>query len=709
MSFKLGLRSKLLLLSTLLFSIPWLGYKYVWEMEKYLRFGQEKTLVATARALATSLHERPNLFNNQASFLPSVEKGKDLYGYQITQAINLDGLAIDWPHFNDKSHYYGVDNQISAPVSQQALSLHFNAAVGKYGQYLYLFFNVIDDKTIYRAANSRAITKNDHLALSFIQPDGTFIKSIISNKAPGWIDAFVVSEDSPWPEPANYIQGHWLETPQGYNVELRIPLDRIGDNIAFAWHDVDQPYGDIKASVGSADPAAPNTLGTILVPSPEIERIVKGLSYSNSAIWVVDKHHRVLASSGNIKEAPGVWGNNRIAEKDSAWQRFVKTWLHPLYYKVLTKPSGDFIDQLYDAQNLHGEHVDSALSGNAQSQWRLTNDNKAVILSAAYPIYLDNKVNGAVVVEETTNGIRTVRNQALEKLFTAMLLIMLVGMFVFFIFASRISARIRSLNKQAKNAIDEHGKIKHQITPSKASDEIGDLSREFSELVQNLSQYNHYLENMSARLSHELKTPIAVVKTSLDNLAIQPLPEDSKTYMVRAQEGVKRLDKIFNNMSEATRLEKLLQRSDKQNFILNDVIASCGQAYKQIYPDITFNTQLSDQPIVLNGSADHIAQLLDKIITNAVEFSEDKQIDITLNVNKQHFELLIANKGPLLPEEMQSRIFDSMVSMRKSRDETTPHLGLGLYIAKLIADFHQCKIEAINDNEKQQVVMKLFN
>ena len=76
LTFRFGLRAKLLLLSSFLFAIPWFGYQYVWEMEKYLRFGQEQTIIGTARALATALHERPNLFNNQASFLPSVEKGK---------------------------------------------------------------------------------------------------------------------------------------------------------------------------------------------------------------------------------------------------------------------------------------------------------------------------------------------------------------------------------------------------------------------------------------------------------------------------------------------------------------------------------------------------------------------------------------------------------------------------------------------------------
>ena len=266
-------------------------------------------------------------------------------------------------------------------------------------------------------------------------------------------------------------------------------------------------------------------MGTILVPSPEIERIVKGMSYTNSSIWVVDSHHRVLASAGDIKTADGVWQTNSqdSKEPEGLWQSFEQKWLLPLYYQILTRPPKDFIDQLYDAGNLEGSHITSALAGNPQSSWRLTIDQKAVILSAAYPIYIDNKVQGAVIVEETTNGIRTLRNRAQEKLFTSILAIMLIGALAFFLFASRISSRIRQLRNLAEQSIDEHGRINQTIKPSDSNDEIGDLSRSFSTAVNRLSQYNHYLENMSSRLSHELRTPIAVVRTSLEMLTMQTL------------------------------------------------------------------------------------------------------------------------------------------------------------------------------------------
>ena len=720
---RFGLRIKLFLFTSFLFTIPWFGYQYVWEMEKYLRYGQEQTIVGTARALATALHERPNLFNNQASFLPSVEKGKDLYGFPLKEAVQLDGLFQDWPKFTKRAHYYGLNHQITfseeQKLSNEELSLHFTTALGKYDKYLYLFFKVVDNQVIYRKNNSRSITNNDHLELAYVQKDGNFNRFLISNKNAGWIDAYKITDvEHDIPQPASYIQGHWLETPQGYNIELRIPLSQVGDNIAFALHDVDIDEGKIVSSIGSADPRSAQTLGTILVPSPEIERIVKGMHYTHSSIWVVDQHHRVLASAGDINKASGVWHTNPLSNSEQkSWLEILEQqWLIPLYYKILTRPSDNFIDQLYDASHLTGEHIISALKGSAKSQWRLTQDNQAVILSAATPIYINNKVYGAVIVEENTNGIRTLRNRALEKLFSAILTIMLIGVLSFFFFASRITSRIRSLRNQAEQAIDDHGRITQVLTPSTVNDEIGDLSRSFSTAVNRLSQYNSYLENMSSRLSHELRTPIAVVRTSLEILSMQDEQEShssklSKTTIERAQGGINRLNLILTNMSEATRIEQMLHTSDKANFDLSDVLNGCMQGYQQIYQHVSFSylvdNKAKDIPLMVLGSPEHIAQLLDKVISNAAEFTSNKQVTVTVIKEKTSAVIEVYNKGPLLPQQMQERLFDSMVSVRAEQHQSQPHLGLGLYIARLIAEFHQGKISACNYNDGVKIIIKL--
>ncbi len=288
-----------------------------------------------------------------------------------------------------------------------------------------------------------------------------------------------------------------------------------------------------------------------------------------------------------------------------------------------------------------------------------------------------------------------------------MLAILVISSLVFFIFASRISGRIRSLSNEADKAIDEHGRILGNVKASKVNDEIGDLSRNLSSVVSRLGQYNHYLENMASRLSHELRTPIAVVRTSLENLAFLDLPDNATAYIERAKSGTQRLSKIITDMSEATRLEQMLLTTDKIVFDLNLILRGCVQGYQQIYPDINFAINSINSNANINGSPEHIAQLLDKIINNAIDFSCDKHISLAIYEDRANYIIAVSNNGPLLPENMSNDIFDSMISFRGGAKQETPHLGLGLYIARLICEFHFGSIKAQNHHDPDGVTIEI--
>lgn len=694
---RFGLRFKLILLSGFLFAIPWLSYRYVWEMEKYLRQGQENTIMGTARAVATAMHERPKLFDSHASFLDSVQRGRDIYAHQIENPIYLDGRANDWEAFDNSFIHYEIPSvDANAPTN-----LSFKHIVGKYGRFLYAMFEVQDDSVIYRPKDSLRIDRNDHIKIALINSKGEYQRYIIANTEPGWLNAYQLvdrlsSHRPARPEPR--IQGRWLATNTGYNVELRLPLDMLGAKLAFAVADRDSiDISAVTQVVGTADTQNSDQLGTVLVPSPEIEQIIKGMSHNRSRIWVVDRHQRVLAKTGEITESSGIWDHLPQQQESSFWQNFQRQYLHPLYYTVLTPPTKEFIDDLKNASRLEGSHITSALEGGAKATWRVTSDERAVVLSAAYPIYIDNEVMGAVIAEETTNGIRTLRNRALENLFTNMLLMMLAGTVALFVFASRISSRIRRLRNQAEAVMDEKGRIQTTISSSSTRDEIGDLSRSFADLVNRLTQYNQYLEAMSSRLSHELRTPIAVVRSSLEHLGMMEQSDDSQVYIQRAQDGIHRLNTILTQMSEATRLEQALQTSERERFPLNDVVKGVMEGYRMAYPNNTFEVNVPESKLMLDGAPEFIAQLMDKLISNAVDFSPiDQPIIVELQEKKQQAILRIKNQGPRLPENMQEQIFDSMVSVRPEGKQDTPHLGIGLYIARLITQFHRGQIRAKN-------------
>ena len=714
--FSMGLRSKVILLSSFLLILPWLGYNYVWEMEKFLRQGQEQTLIGTTRAVATALHERPKLFNYQASFLQEVKPGRDLYAYNINPAIQIDGVLTDWQDNQKQRFFYGADYMLFQRDKDSSDSISFTHMIGKRGGYLYGYLQVNDKSPVFRETNARQIDRNDHLIIALTSPQKKLQHYIISVHKSGWFNAFLKpAPDSKINElhREKRIQGFWKLTESGYNIEFRLPLTMLGNKLGFALHTVsDKNKRHVDNIIATSNIQDIKQLGTVLIPSPEIEKIIRGMSHTRSRIWIVDRHQRVLAKAGDIRQADGVWATEKQADKDklSLWDTVQSRLLSPLYGIILSPPPHDFIDDLKDSTQLNSDFIKQALNGESQLSWSFTKDNKAMILSAASPIMVGDQVMGAVIAEETTNGIRTLRNKALEKLFNVLLTLIIVGTLLLFIFASHIASRIRKLRDQADNAIDPQGRILAPFTPSQSGDEIGDLSRGLADMVNRLGQYHSYLENLASRLSHELRTPVAVVRSSLENLSLLPQAQDSRKYISRAEKGIKRLNRILTSMSEATRIEQSLQSSEKEYLPLNELVDGCIQGYQMTYNDYQFVLHQSDKILTINAEPDFIVQLLDKLICNAMEFSETHNpIEVSLTRQANNALLSISNIGPLLPEKMNDKLLNSMVSVRAENKQEKTHLGLGLFIAKMICEFHQGKICIQNrkDNLGVEVLVSL--
>jgi two-component system sensor histidine kinase ChvG len=300
------------------------------------------------------------------------------------------------------------------------------------------------------------------------------------------------------------------------------------------------------------------------------------------------------------------------------------------------------------------------------------------------------------------------RNRAFARLFNIVLAALLVGSVALTLYASWLSARIRRLRDEAEAAIDAHGRVRRPLAGSDAGDEIGDLSRSFGSVLARLTDYASYQEAMARRLSHELRTPIAVVRSSVDNLALQRLPADAQIYIERAQAGLARLANIITRIAEATRLEESLADADRERFDLALVISGCVDGYRAAYPGQVFELRVPPGEMSFFGAPELIAQMLDKLCANAVEFAAPgTPIVVTLERDDPHFRLSVANEGPTLPATMEGRLFDSMVSVRDRRSDGEPHLGLGLYIVRLIAEFHGGRAEAVNRSDVPGVIVSV--
>lgn len=432
--------------------------------------------------------------------------------------------------------------------------------------------------------------------------------------------------------------------------------------------------------------------------SEEMQLLMTGLARAGSRIWLIDSRLNLVAVAGSLDDATAQAPRNLAF---GSLERAVRAPLQFLSEQLRATPQPGSEEVIPNDAIFGGKEIERALDGTPS--WRLRNaaDRQAAIVTAVHPVWVGDNVVGAVVVEETTQAVLSFGSRALEQLTAVTLIAFGVGALTLFVFASGLSSRLRRLRDEAENAIDSQGRVRGLVAGEKAHDEIGDLSRGFSTVLGRLAQYNDYLEHMAGRLSHELRTPIAVVRSSLDNLRLQPLADEAKVYVERANEGVARLDTILTRMSEATRLEHLVRRggndSERERFDAAAVLAGCVQGYASVYPARRFELANATTPVMLSGAPDLFAQMLDKLAANAADFAADgSTVHISLSVDARDAVLCVSNDGPLLPEEMQGRLFESMVSVRSGAQAREPHLGLGLYIVRLIAEFHGGRVTADN-------------
>src|SRR5712671_819688 len=371
----------------------------------------------------------------------------------------------------------------------------------------------------------------------------------------------------------------------------------------------------------------------------EIAAILAGVQRTSSRIWIVNRDLQVLARAGTLKRPAD-------AASESPWWQPLVGWL-------VRRPTEDFAEARPEDVLTGGGDVGAALQGTPATRTRLTPDRRAAVMSAAYPIWSGDEIVGAVVAEETTNPIASLRSSALERLLLVTLASFAGVAALLIAYATRLSLRIRRLRDEAESAIDARGRITRLAAGSDAADEIGDLSRSFSAVLGRLAQHHTYLESMAGRLSHELRTPIAVVRSSLENLKLAAESAAARRYIERAEEGLQRLNRILDRMAEASRLEQSLSVAERERYDLVPVVRGCIEGYRLAYPKASFSLELPPRQAEVNGAADLAAQL-------------------------------------------RAGLFESMISVRKTHDAGAPHLGLGLYVARLIAEFHGGSILASN-------------
>lgn len=652
----MSLKRQLILASLLMLLIPWAGLQFVLELDEALRAQATEQLEEQADRMAETAGDLLIGFDTVRSGTPV------LYAQPLDRPLRLDGYGDDWPGYEEEQ---STQTWQALDDAADRSNLRWQAATDR--RYLYLLVRVQRPEVAYF---DPGLPQRPHDRLRLIlETDGNRTERLLRTPAPGDLHALVPGRN---PEPDFRITGRWETVEQGYQLELKLPLPPNGSRLGLMAEWPEQ--GEVRSA------------GTRLDPLPVVVRRLPDIERSLASQLARGQQLRILEPDGWVIADQVLASPQERLEFDalSPLQVVEQIVLNGLRAMVrFYQPEPAAVD-------------DNAIRTAPQElpdQRLVRHDNGDLFLMVTAPVF-NNRV---LVLEQSMDQLLALSGNTLGSVIARSTLVVVALMLTLLGYVSWLSWRITRLQRAVNASVDDDGRIVGSLPATGAHDELGQLQQQFAQMIHRLHGYNDYLESFSRRLSHELKTPVAVVRSSLENLQHANSDEDRSSYIDRAVSATGRLSQILNGMSEAARLEQSFDHAEKEAFDLADVISQTVRAYQQLDPTHRIAYEGPDDGATLWGSPELLVQLLDKLVDNARDFTPaGGRIEVRLSVTGESVVVSVFNEGSSLPESGGSDIFAPFISLRDGTQEG--HLGQGLLIVRMIADHHGGQVRAANES-----------
>ena len=666
------LRGQLMLVTSLVVVLPLLGLQFVAQVEKLLRQGQEQALIDSARALATVV-PRPGAGTTDV---------EPLYVHAARQPLLLDGYGDDWAAWLDVTERLGTKGRrqhssIADPTEGTFpdAAAPVSLALARSPAGLHLLLQVRDADTRFAGPDG---SPGDHVELRFAGPRGESRLRIVPT-APGRFTR--AAEPGGWP----VVHGVWAVLALGWNLELRIPLRDRPDRIGVSVFDVDGAGGAAREySIAGRMP--------LVAADSGLSGALEGLLPGGMRAWLLTHRGYVLGRADRAL-APGAAGRDR---SPSIWQTL-----------LFERLAGDALSRLPPPDaftaRLTGPDLDAARAGEISPLWMIERDSArpGARVRVAIPLETDNgqASPALLVLERDADALLLLASEAVLRLAGVSLLVFVAAGLVLLAFAWRLSSRIRRLQRSTEAAVGDDGRVVAAPDRLGGGDEISALSASMASLMDRLRVHQQYLGTLADRLSHELRTPLSMIGSSLDNLTDQvgsggAIDHDrAMLYLQRAGQGNRRLNRIFGAMTQAARLEEALIDEPFERFDLAEFVKDYCAARQDACQQHELAFEGPGQQVRIEGSPDLIAQLLDKLVDNALDFATPgSAIRVRVLGVGDSGRLEVENQGPVIDPATAAELFEPMVSLQRSANRRSgadePHLGLGLFIVRLIARRH---------------------
>lgn len=344
----------------------------------------------------------------------------------------------------------------------------------------------------------------------------------------------------------------------------------------------------------------------------------------------------------------------------------------------------------------------------AATVWRAPDRTPVITAASAFP--------GGGVVMSTINARDITQTVRVERfrLGVVLLIVAIVSVLLSLFLARTI---VRPLRRLARAAVRVRlGRAREVVVPRlpERRDEIGMLARALSDMSLALRARIDAIEAFAADVTHEMKNPLASLRSAVEGMAMVKDPELQERLLAIVRDDVQRLDRLITDIAEASRLDAQLSRAKFEpvdlGAMITALIASRDARGIERGIRIRFDNKLAE-PLIVLGEGGRLERVLENLIENAVSFSPEAGV-ITITAVRDHDVLTVSveDQGPGVPETAREQVFRRFQSLRPAGEAFGKHSGLGLAIARTIVEAHQgtINVESRSDGaEGARLVVRL--
>ena len=327
-------------------------------------------------------------------------------------------------------------------------------------------------------------------------------------------------------------------------------------------------------------------------------------------------------------------------------------------------------------------------------------------------VFRDDVNIGYIAITENANDVRAAIDERktfiLRTAFAVGIVILIFSFVLNRYFLKPIQNLVNYTNK-IKNK--EHKKINIDNLKSR-NDELGLLSKSLDDMTLELQKRISHAENFSTDLVHEIRNPLASLKSASEILNDTKDADERLKLINILSHDVQRIERLITDYSQILKDEVALSKEKFKKIDLIPIIKSVVDDYNNIYQakrgiNISFLNDGS-KSYVINGIENRIEQIIANLLDNAISFSDDnKNIDIKISKNlEKQIVINILDEGPGFKERDTSKIFQRFYSNRP--DKFGQHSGLGLNIVKNLTDLHNASINALNRADKRGANLEII-